>query len=237
MESLIRYLAPPSPCGYLPDQTWTLEYELVQSVSATEYMARMRDGWRHFGRALFRPQCPACQACQPLRVIVDQFRPDRSQRRAHARNAGNVQLFIRRPSVTTAKLRLYDHYHAFQAEAKGWPMHPAKDAASYISSFVDNPFPVEEWCYHLGDNLVGVGYVDSLPQGLSAIYFYYDPDLRDRSLGTWNVLRVLQVAAQQRVPHVYLGYYVAGCASMQYKAQFRPCEVRGPDGVWRLFRE
>ena len=44
MESLIRFTAPPSPCGYLPDRDWSLEYEHVASATAAEYMRRMREG-------------------------------------------------------------------------------------------------------------------------------------------------------------------------------------------------
>jgi arginyl-tRNA--protein-N-Asp/Glu arginylyltransferase len=235
MESLIRYIAPPGSCGYLPDQIWSLEYELVNSLSPSEYGQRMASGWRRFGRAMFRPRCQACKACQPLRVEADRFQPDRSQRRVIKANAGITELRIRAPSVTRAKLDLYDAYHAFQSDAKGWPQHPAKDAQSYASSFVDNPFATEEWCYYLGDKLVGVGYVDNVPCGLSAIYFFYDPQYRHLSLGTWNVLSVLEAAAKKPIPHLYLGYFVAGCKSMTYKARFRPSQVLGPDGRWRAF--
>src|SRR5436190_1583626 len=113
MEASCRYLAPPSPCGYLPDRSWQLEYELVSELS------------------------PA--------------------------------------SLSRAKLDLYDRYHAYQAEAKAWPVHGIRDAASYLNSFVINPFPTQEWCYYLGSKLVGVGYVDLLPDAVSAIYFFYDP--------------------------------------------------------------
>ena len=235
MDTLIRYIAPPGPCGYLPAETWSLEYELVSSLSAAEYSERLAGGWRRFGRAMFRPRCRACRACQPLRVLADQFRPDRSQRRVIKANAGFTELRIRTPSVTKAKLNLYDSYHAFQSEAKGWPLHPAKDAHSYANSFIDNPFETQEWCYYLGNQLVGVGYVDEVPCGLSAIYFFYDVQYRHLSLGTWNVLSILNAAATKPVPHVYLGYYVAGCRSMAYKARFRPSEVLGADGRWRLF--
>jgi arginine-tRNA-protein transferase len=237
MESLIRFTAPPSPCGYLPDRNWALEYEHVASASRAEYMRRLREGWRRFGHTLFRPHCPACTACRSLRVVVERFRPDRSQRRARKANENAVELRVGRPRVTRGRLELYDRYHAFQSELKGWPEHPAKDPESYAESFVDNPFPVEEWCYYLGSELVGVGYVDALPGGLSAIYFYYDPEQRRRSLGTWNVLRVIEEAARRRLPHVYLGYYVAGCRSLEYKARFAPNEVLGPDGEWRPFRD
>jgi arginine-tRNA-protein transferase len=273
MESLFRYVASPSPCGYLPDQLWSLEFEYVGAMTPEEYLGRILEGWRRFGTMLFRPACQACSACRSLRVRAADFRPDRSQRRVRKANEGVVTLRIGKPGVTRAKLALYDRYHAYQADSKGWPQHPAKDASSYVDSFVHHPFPVEEWCYYLGDRLVGVGYVDHLPLrgeirnpkleirnqsatdhpvsdfgcrasdfpaqregGLSAIYFFYDPHERHRSLGTWNVLCLIDEAVRRRLPHVYLGYYVEGCPSMSYKPRFAPNQVRGADGVWRDFR-
>jgi arginine-tRNA-protein transferase len=236
METLCCFVAPPSRCGYLPAQLWQLEYEVVADITPAEYMARMRAGWRRFGDTLFHPRCPACTACRSLRVLVDRFRPSRSQQRCRKLNEGAIRLEIGKPAVSRARLRLYDRYHAYQSDAKGWPQHPAKDAASYASSFVDNPFPTQEWCYYQGDRLVGVGYVDDLPGGLSAIYFFYDPDERDRSLGTWNVLSILDYAARRSVPHFYLGYYVPGCGSMEYKTRFRPNQLLDGDGQWRDFR-
>lgn len=96
---------------------------------------------------------------------------------------------VRRAS--RARLDLYDRFHDFQADHKNWPLHPNKDAASYSESFVHNPSFTEEWDFYLEDRLVGVGYADRLAAGMSAIYFLYDPDLRDRSLGTFNVLCLL----------------------------------------------
>jgi arginine-tRNA-protein transferase len=236
METLFNYVAPPSPCGYLPDQVWSLEYEIVGEMSPLEYQERLETGWRRFGSMLFRPRCQACRACQSLRVLVDRFRPNRSQKRAARVNAGAVEVRIGTPSVTRAKLHLYDRYHAHQVEAKGWPQHPAKDAASYRHSFVDNPFHTEEWCYYVNGALAGVGYVDALPEALSAIYFFYDPAHNKLSLGTWNVLCLLEEAAARGLAYLYLGYYVAGCSSLAYKARFAPNQVLRADGFWYDFR-
>lgn len=257
MESIFRYIASPAECGYLPEQTWTLEYEYVAQLSQAEYLERMIDGWRRFGTTLFRPHCPRCQACRSLRVYADRFRPNRSQRRAYKANAGEVRLRIGTPEVTRTKLDLYDRYHAFQAEHKGWPEHPPRDGASYADSFVHHPFPVEEWCYYLGNRLIAVGYADSLPAvpeagglalseesaeplagGTSAIYFFYDPDHRDRSLGTYNILCLIEETRRRGLPFTYLGYYVPGCASMAYKPTFTPNQIREcAGGGWRDYRE
>src|SRR5262249_50253601 len=164
-------------------------------------------------------------------------RPDRSQRRAWKANAGVLERRVERPSVSRDKLRLYDRFHAYQTEHKGWRYQDPQDPGSYRNSFVDNPFPTQEWCYFLGGRLVGVGYVDVLPAGLSAIYSFHDPDERHRSLGTYNILRLIDEAGRLKLPHVYLGYYVEGCPSMVYKGRFVPNQVRLPDGQWHDFRE
>jgi leucyl-tRNA---protein transferase len=233
MHSLFVFTSPPSTCSYLPDEMASLTYEIVGRMSATEYQARLLAGWRRFGFSLFKPVCPDCTKCQSLRVPVRRFKPDRSQRRCLAVNDGEVRLVIGTPEVTDEKLDLYDRFHAFQSEHVGWTAHGPKDAGSYIESFVDNPFDTQEWCYYLGEKLVGVGYVDCVPAGLSAIYFFHDPDERHRSLGTFNVLSTIRKASEWHLPHVYLGYYVEGCRSLEYKARFRPHEVLTPEGDWR----
>lgn len=237
MESLFTFATVPNPCGYLPDQEWSLFYEVVGQITPGEYMERLKKGWRRFGFSLFKPECPNCRRCQSLRVPVATFKPDRSQRRATAANEKDLKLSIGTPAISQSKLQLYDRFHQFQHFNKGWPLHGEENPGAYIESFIDNPFPTEEWCYFLGNKLIGVGYVDRLPEGLSAIYFYYDPDERDRSLGTYNVLSIIREAANRRLPHVYLGYYVEGCASLEYKSRFRPNEIVHPDGKWRSFRE
>jgi arginine-tRNA-protein transferase len=235
MESLFEFVSPPGPCGYLPEETWRLQYTLVNELSKGEYMQYLLKGWRRFGISLFRPRCLSCRACRSVRVIVDRFRPNRSQMRVRKLNQDTIRLHIGTPSVTPAKLDLYDRYHAYQSEAKDWPVHAPKDASSYADSFVDNPFPTQEWTYYLDEQLVGVGYADDLPQGLSAIYFFYDPELRCRSLGTWNVLKLIEMAGRRGIPHVYLGYFVAGCRSMEYKVRFVPNQLLGEDGKWHDF--
>jgi arginine-tRNA-protein transferase len=170
-----------------------------------------------------------------LRVDVARFRPNRSQRRVRKAIGSSMRTEIASPGITRTKLDLYSRYHDFQENAKGW--QPADDdIESYAQSFVEHTFPTEEWSYFYKDTLVGVGYVDRLPVGLSAIYFYYDPEFRDLSLGTWNVLCALEDARLHALPYVYLGYYVAGCGSLEYKANFAPNQTLGTDGSWSDFR-
>ncbi len=228
-ERTLSLIASPEACDYLPGQVSQLRYELIPQLGRDEYMARMREGWRRFGPIVFRPQCPACRRCQSLRIPVAAFSPSQSQRRAWKRNDGVVTIRVGAPTASAEKQRLYSRFHQVQHEEKGWPVNDGTPGL-----LLDNPFPTEEWSYYVDERLVGVGYVDVLAEGLSAIYFYYDPAERHRSLGTFNVLSILASAAQRGLPHVYLGYYVSGYRSLEYKARFRPCEVL-LDGRWQPF--
>ena len=230
MGSVLTYITPPSPCAYLPDQATQLRYAVFENLTPPGYMHLMAHGWRRFGSAVFRPECPSCSRCLSLRVPVHGFRPSESQRRAWRQNHRELVLRIGTPSASPAAIDLFERFHRHKQEALDWPERGADD----LEHMVRNPIPTEEWAYYLGDRLVAIGYVDALPEGLSAIYFYYDPTERHRSLGTFNVLSVIDAARQRRLPHAYLGYFVESCRSLEYKARFRPNEVLRA-GTWEPF--
>jgi arginyl-tRNA--protein-N-Asp/Glu arginylyltransferase len=231
MKGNLAFTSTPSPCQYLPDRIWQLRYEVHPEITPADYTLRLQSGWRRFGPVLFRPECPACRMCQSLRVPVESFRPNESQRRTWRQNAGEVEIRIGPPSITPEKIALSARFHDYGRQVKGWP----EDGEPDLRFFTRNPFRTEEWTYHLGGRLIGVGYVDALAEGLSAIYFYWDPADAKRSLGTFNVLAMIAAAKERGVPHVYLGYYVEGCRSLEYKARFTPNEVLRESGTWAPF--
>jgi arginine-tRNA-protein transferase len=73
--------------------------------------------------------------------------------------------------------------------------------------------------------LLAVAVTDMTPDALSAVYTFYDPDHADRGLGTYAILRQLEWAAREGREHLYLGYWIAGHAKMDYKRRFRPLEA------------
>ena len=205
-----------------------MRYELAPQVTPADYMVQLKDGWRRFGSILFRNECPDCQQCQSLRVPVETFVPSASQRRVWRRNVGDVVVRVATPCSTPDKLALFYRFHRHGHETKGWAGEPGHD----LRLFTNNPFPTEEWTYYIEERLVGVGYIDVLPEGLSAIYFFHDPAMGSRSLGTLNILKTIAAARERGLSHVYLGYYVEGCRSLEYKGRFRPHERRLPAGEW-----
>jgi len=236
MEKGLSYIAQPSQCHYLLDQEWQLEYRIIPTLDSQMYLELLNQGWRRFGWMLFRPRCASCQACQPIRVLVDTFHPDRSQRRVQKSNS-NTHLVIGPPEIDAARLDVYYRHHQHHAETKGWPAPNLDDAVSHIASIVDGPFPVQEWAYYIDGQLVAISYVDALADGYSGIYFYHDPDFRKLSLGNWICLSMIEQAKLDGLPYIYLGYYIKDCRSMEYKGKFAPNQVLTPDGAWINYLE
>lgn len=199
-------------------------------MDAPEYAALLEAGFRRFGRLIFHPACEACRLCIPIRVPLDRFRPSKSQRRVLRRNRDTV-LEVGEPAVDAERLEVYHAFHRERADTVGWAAQSIS-VEEYTRTWLDNAVPTLELRYRVAGRLIAIAYVDESPAGLNSIYCYYHPDFRDRSPGTFDVLREIELAREKRLPFVYLGYYVPGCRSMEYKANFRPVEVR-LDGAWR----
>jgi arginine-tRNA-protein transferase len=210
-----------------------MEYELVFKLNSEEYRERLSNRWRRFGSTLFRPQCPSCNACEPIRTIVSEFKPNRSQSRVIKANAELTHLEIGPPSITEEKLDLYYRHHQHHAEQKDWPRPDRERIINHLALVTDASYPTQEWNFFRDQKLIGVIFVDELSDGLSGVYFYFDPDYRKLSPGTWMCLSIIERAIQLGLPYAYLGYLVRGCRSMEYKASFKPYQLLDADGVWR----
>ena len=96
-----------------------------------------------------------------------------------------------------------------------------------------NPVPAVEITLWEREALRAVVLTDVTPNVVSGVYHYHEPELADRSLGTFCMLHTLELARKLGKPWAYFGFYVAGCGSLAYKARFRPCEIMDVDGVWK----
>ena len=186
----------------------------------------MNRGYRKFGGLIFRPVCSGCDECRPIRIPVERFRPDRSQRRAWKRNEG-----LRRATAAgggRAAPGAVPTVPPGTVAAEGLA-GAGKGRADYAFSFVRNPVPSVEISLWEGDALRAVVLTDVTPNVVSGIYHYYDPGLYGQGIGTCCMLHTIELARELGKAWAYFGFYVAGCGSLAYKARFRPCEIMGLD--------
>jgi len=219
-----RFLTPPYRCSYLPGRTAALTYRVIADLPTRVYDELLCRGWRRFGCEFFRPACPACVQCRSLRIPVSEFTPSRSQRRTLRQNAG-IHVVVQAPTVTAAHLQIFNAYHADMRRRKGWPFH-LTDERAYRQQFLLGEWTfAREFLYYERDRLVGVGLADVTTTALSSVYFFHDPAWRSQAPGVFSILRQGAYARRQGLRYHYLGYWVPGSQSMDYKAQYRPHEL------------
>ncbi|RME20554.1 MAG: arginyltransferase [Deltaproteobacteria bacterium] len=219
------------PCPYLEGQVSRMPLRWqFQDLAPAEVDASLAAGDRRVGRMLYRTRCPACSACQPLRIPVAEFVPSRSQRRVLRRNR-DLRIELAPATYSDEKLALYNRHK--MERGLGEEEKPMS-RRGYEGWFLRSCVRTREMRYYRGDRLIGVGILDLGARDTSSVYFYFDPDESHRSLGTLSVLVEVEWLRRAGGRYHYLGLYVADCRHLNYKARFFPHE-RLIDGRWMRF--
>lgn len=226
------YRTSSQPCPYLDGFIERkVITELAGAAPQTLYNDLSRAGFRRSHQLAYRPACPTCTACVPVRVAVAGFVPGRSIKRLAAINQDLTAQTIE-PAGTVEQFRLFARYQLAR--------HAESDMANmgfsdYRAMIEDSPVTTKLVTLRDGGKrLVGVCLTDDLDDGSSAVYSFYDPDQPKRSLGTWMVVELIRRARAMDRPYVYLGYWIAGSRKMTYKTRFQPLQALGANG-WAPF--
>lgn len=219
----LRFLITPQhPCSYLPEQqSVTLFVDPECRLDRTAYTVLSQLGFRRSGEHAYRPQCPQCTACVPVRVLVDYFNPSRSQRRIAKRNA-DIQVTWHMAHYNDEHFELYQRYmkarHAGSSMDDDNPLHYQRLLrASWGETRLME--------MRRGGQLLGVAITDTLDDAQSAVYTYFEPQLAQRSLGSFAILQQIEACRDAGLAYLYLGYWIQKCENMAYKDRFRPFET------------
>jgi arginine-tRNA-protein transferase len=220
------------PCSYLPDRSaQTIFVEPEAEKDPVLYQSLIDLGFRRSGSEIYRPDCPVCRVCIPARIPVDRFVPKRSQRRTWKRMQNNLQITLSPAEFKQEHFELYAKYINSR--------HPDGEMANPDPEDYHR-FLIAPWCdssfveFRNGAGLIAVAVIDLLPQGISAVYTFFDPELSHLSPGVLTILWQIQETKRLGLPWLYLGYWVPGCRKMQYKQEYRPIQVYS-SGEWTEF--
>lgn len=226
------FLSGPRPCPYLYGRVErSIFTELKGAEAGPLYEMLLRSGFRRSHQVAFRPACPECAACVPVRVVAREFEARPWMRRILKANAP-LAAAERPPRATREQYALFRRYIASR-HADG--EMALMDYDDYRNMVEDSPIDsmIVEYRDRAGV-LVAACLADRLADGFSAVYSFFEAKKPWPSLGSTMILRLIAAAAERGLPYVYLGYWVAGSRKMAYKARFAPLEaLRG--GGWRRF--
>ena len=180
---------------------------------------------------MYRPACPGCVACEPIRLDLARFRPNRSQRRTLVRGDQLLTVELGEPIADQERVALYNRHKALRGLSAG---QGEVDVRSYREFLAMTCCDTIEIRFRLHGELVGVAIADRSSEALSAVYCYYDPTRERLGLGTYSILKQLELCRMWGLKYLYLGLYIAESAHMRYKARFLPHE-RLLDGKWCEF--
>lgn len=223
------YLTPEHPCSYYSDRTARTIFGDPRITPDVELQTRLaQQGFRRSGGYIYRPECKGCHACLAARIDVHEFKMNRSQRRNLQHNA-SLEVSVQRAWCDDDLLELYNRYQAAR-HPDGQMLAPTEDQFRefLLSDWSDTRF-LE---IRFGTELLGVSVFDRLEDGLSAVYTFFEPDAEERGLGTFAILELVKLAAEENLPWVYLGYWLPEHPKMDYKRRFRPLEIL-VQGDWR----
>jgi arginyl-tRNA--protein-N-Asp/Glu arginylyltransferase len=219
-------------CPYLDAKIARLPMRLpTRPLTSAEFSERLHVGDRRQGLVLYRPSCAECNACEAIRLDIQSFEPSKTQRRIFKRGESELRVEIGDLSLSSEKVALYNkHKVGRELMGEGDPI----DESGYGAFLVDSCTESFEIRYLLGDHLIGVAIVDRGTDALSAVYTYFDPEFGPFSPGVYSIMKQLDLCKQWGLRWLYLGLYVRGCSSMEYKAKYLPHE-RLRDGKWVVF--
>lgn len=219
----------PVPCPYIDG---LMERRLIADLDSRRgrlnHDALARAGFRRTQTLIYRPACPTCNACKPVRTQIARFKPNRAFARCIAANLDLVPAW--RPTQATEEQ--YELFNRYQSGRHTGGEMGLMDFADYADMVERTPIDSALIEYRDADQrLMAVILVDRQDDGFSAVYSFFDPDLPRRGLGTFMVLDLIAQAAAAGLPYLYLGYWIAGSRKMSYKTRFQPCEFL-VDGKW-----
>jgi leucyl-tRNA---protein transferase len=220
-HSLHFYASSPEICGYLGDRESVSAFaNPYMDMDLETYNELIQFGFRRSGGYLYRPHCPQCTECVSIRIKVGEYQFSRNDKRTLKNNA-DLTINPVKGKFQEEHYELYQHYINTR-HCGGSMENPTR--ADYrrflICDWTDTIF-IE---FRQDKKLIAVAVTDVTSTGYSAVYTFFEPGMRKRSLGHYAILKQIQLCQEHDLPYLYLGYWIKNCDKMKYKSRYQPAE-------------
>jgi len=219
-------------CPYIDTNRFTQRYAFLKDLSPEEFDMMLNNGWRHFGFFFFIPNCRSCNLCTPVRTSIFNFSMSKSQRRNLSKNDKIIE-------VEFVNLEYKKEYFEIYKKHSMVKFNQETSEKDFIESFFSDSLSgsTRISLYKYNNKLVAIGFIDISETGISSVYFCYDTDYSRFGLGVYSVLKEIEYGKLLNKSYYYLGYYIKGNQSMEYKIKYTPCEFLDWNrGSWHPFK-
>lgn len=219
-------------CPYLDGESARMPLRMPLKKLTPEGIDQLLyDGNRRTGEFIYQTQCASCRACEPIRIVSHEYKFSKNKRRLLNRGDRKFTQRFGPLCCDETRLNLFNKHRKLRGLAKN---DLDIDAEEYTWGFVRSCFDSFEITYWLEDRLVCLAVCDLGKTSLSAVYTFFDTDFQADGLGTYSILKQIELCQRRSIDHLYLGYYIADSPHMNYKSRFLPNQ-RLIDGRWISF--
>ena len=220
---VISFTTPASKCVYLHDRPMRMDYKYIKNCSFELCSSLTKRGWRRFGEYFSRPICGNCKECLSIKIDVNEFKLGRSAKRVYKRCTKEIdEIIIQKPTYCDEHLILHEKYHDHMRMKKNWKNYEVTKK-SFLELYINGASNFGKEVLYIKDSkVIGIDFIDILDDGISSIYFFYDPDFSYLGLGNFSMYKQFEFAKELNLRWIYIGYYVKDCNSLNYKSKYKP---------------
>ena len=216
------YLTANYNCGYIEgNKAQSIVASPYQNIELKEFNNLVNLGFRRSGNHVYKPHCHDCEACVPIRINVNDFKLNKSQKRCSIKN--DYQVEFKPIEYKYEDFLLYREYQKKRHNDQSTSEEDQKD--EYKNFLLTSNFDSKMIKFSSQGKVMMITIVDVLDDGLSAVYTFYDLNFPKLSLGTYSIIWLAKWCKNNTYPYLYLGYWIRDNAKMCYKTKFKPYEL------------
>ena len=219
-------------CPYLAGHVARLPLRVpARPLTRAEVDAALAAGDRRQGVFLYRPSCPACQACEAIRIPVADFAPSATHRRTLRAGDARFRLEVGRPVADEQRAALYARHKWGRGLTTTDDHEETTDVETYAAFLVETCCESVEFALWDGDHLVSVAVADRGERSLSAVYCCFDPDYARFSPGTYTHPQAVAVLRRRGGSVPVPGPVRGRVGAPLVQGEFRPARAADRGGV------
>ncbi len=217
-------------CPYLDNR---LERKIVIKLSDEtcnhSYDHLVKAGFRRSGFGAYQQSCPNCSACIPTRICVKDFYPSKSMRRITRINIDLTTTLL--PNCATNEH--FELFKQYQEQRHSDGEMADMNFLDYCALVEESPLSTSIVEFRTDDQtLVGVCLFDTLSDSISAVYTFFHPSQKRRSLGIYMIIWLINHCSTSKKEYLYLGFWINQISKMDYKKRFKPIQIL-ENNQWR----